>query len=273
MGPGLTGLERHHSYDEPVEEGTMSSVAISLITLAFVFGGFLLGFALRAALPDHHLASDSKDAVKVGMGLVATMVALVLGLLIASAKASYDTQSSELTDMSSKLVLLDRVLAHYGPESKEAREQLRNTVVRVLDQLWSNDRSGRSQADPSSSGAEGLYDTLQTLTPKNDAQRMTQSQALSIAISLGQMRWLMYEQRLNSISRPLLMILIFWLTALYVSFGLFAPRNATVFASLFVSALSVSVAIFLILEMYTPYAGLIRISSDPLRAALAHLGQ
>jgi hypothetical protein len=251
----------------------MSSIAISSITFGFVLGGVLLGGALRAALPEHHLDSDSKDTVKVGMGLVATMAALVLGLLIASAKSSYDTQNSELTDLSSKVVLLDRVLAHYGPESKEARDQLRNSVVRALDQMWLKDRTGLSQLEPSSTASEVLYDKIQALSPKDDAQRSIQSQALSIAIGLGQIRWLMYEQRVNSVSAPMLIVLVFWLTALFISFGLFAPRNATVVATLVVSALSVSGAIFLILEMYTPYAGLIRISDIPLRTALSNLGQ
>jgi hypothetical protein len=252
---------------------SMSSIAITSITFAFVFGGALLGILLRSAVPEHQLNSDSKDAVKLGMGLVATMVALVLGLLIASAKSSYDMQNSELTDVSSKFILLDRVLAHYGPESKEARDQLRNSVARALDQMWPKDPAGSSQTEPPSMASEVLYDEIQALSPKDDAQRSMQSQALSIAIGLGQTRWLMYAQRANSVSTPLLIVMIFWLTALFISFGLLAPRNATVLATLLVSALSVSCAVFLILEMYTPYAGLIRISDAPLRAALAHLCQ
>jgi hypothetical protein len=139
--------------------------------------------------------------------------------------------------------------------------------------MWPKERTGLSQLEPSSTGSEVLYDKIQALSPKDDAQRSIQSQALSIAISLGQIRWLMYEQRVNSVSVPLLIVLVFWLTALFISFGLFAPRNATVVVTLLVSALSVSGAIFLILEMYTPYAGLIRISDIPLRTALSNLGQ
>ncbi|HYL91613.1 MAG TPA: hypothetical protein VEW69_00495, partial [Alphaproteobacteria bacterium] len=104
-------------------------------------------------------------------------------------------------------------------------------------------------------------------------QRTMQAQAVSIVIGLGQMRWLMYEQRATSVSLPLLIILIFWLTIIFISFGLFAPLNVTVVASLFVSSLSVSSAILLILEMYSPYRGLIQLSSAPLRVALAHLGK
>jgi hypothetical protein len=247
----------------------MSSTTISLIVFACVFGGALLGIFLHAVLPQHHLSNESKDIVKLGMGLVGTMAALVLGLLVASAKGSYDTQSAELTQMSANIALLDRVLALYGPETKETRALLRGAVARVLDQMWSS----ASLSVPTAAGGEILYDKIQGLSPKNDTQRSLQGQALSMAMDLGKTRWLMYEQAITSVSIPLLVVLVLWLAAIFISFGLFAPFNATVVASLFVSALSVSGAIFLILEMYTPYAGLIQLSSAPLRAALAHLGQ
>jgi hypothetical protein len=246
----------------------MTSIEISSIAFAFVFGGAMVGLAVRTVLPQNELNSDSSDVVKLGMGLVGTLAALVLGLLIASAKTSFDTQNVELTEMSSKVVLLDRVLAHYGSEAKEARNQLRSSVVHALDTLFTNDPS---QLD--STKGELLYDKIQELSPKDDAQRSIQAQALTIVLALGQTRWLMTEQRVNSVSVPLLVVLIFWLTIIFISFGLFAPRNMTVVVSLLVSALSVSGAIFLILEMYSPYAGLIHVSSAPLRAALSRLGQ
>ena len=224
-------------------------------------------------LPQHHLSSETKDIVKLGMGLVGTMSALVLGLLVASAKGSYDAQSAELTQMSANIALLDRVLAHYGPETKETRDLVRGFVARILDQMWSKDGTGASPVAPTAAGGEILYEKMQGLSPKNDTQRSLQGQALSMAMDLGKTRWLMYEQATTSVSTPLLVVLVLWLTVIFISFGLFAPYNATVVASLFVSALSVSGAIFLILEMYEPYAGLIQISSAPLRAALAHLGQ
>ncbi len=207
------------------------------------------------------------------MGLVATLAALVLGLLIASAKGSYDSQNTEVTELSAKVVFLDRVLAHYGPDARGARELLRSSVERALEQMWSKDPSILFKATPGTAGAEMLADKIQELSPNNDAQRAMQSQAMNIVMALGQTRWLLYEQRLSSVSIPVLVVLTFWITALFVSFGLFAPFNTTTIASLCVSALSVSGAIFLILEMYTPYAGLIQISSAPLRAALLQLGK
>ncbi|HYL69449.1 MAG TPA: hypothetical protein VEX69_09805 [Candidatus Limnocylindria bacterium] len=251
----------------------MSSIGISSIVFGCAFGGALVGISLRAALPNHHLTAESKGVVNAGMGLVATLAALVLGLLIASAKGSYDAQGNELTEMSAKVVFLDRVLAHYGPETNEAREVLRSSVVRVLNQMWSKERTNPLGTEPGSAGGEVLADKIQELSPKDDAQRSIQTQALSIVMALGQTRWLMYEQSVNSISMPLLIVLTFWITALFISFGLFAPFNATAVASLFVSGLSVSGAIFLILELYSPYAGLIKVSRAPLLAALAQLGK
>jgi hypothetical protein len=250
----------------------LNSISATLITFAFVFGGALLGMALRSVLPQDNLSGDSKDAVSLGTGLVATMAALVLGLLIASAKSSFDTQNNELTDMSSRIVLLDRVLAHYGPETKDAREILRTSVVRSLEQAAEQYGTNTSQFGPTNDG-EALYDKIQGLSPKDDAQRSIQSHALTLVIGLGQTRWLMAEQRTNTVSVAMLVVLIFWLTIIFISFGLYAPRNATVVVSLIVSAISVSGAIFLILEMYSPYAGLIHVSGAPLRAAISHLGQ
>jgi hypothetical protein len=247
----------------------MSSIAISLIAFMCVFGGSLAGMLLRGSLPQDHITSDSKDTVKLGMGLVSTMSALVLGLLVSSAKGYYDTQSAELNQLSADVVALDRLLAHYGPESNEARESLQDSVARQLEQLWPQ-KGTRSEAPGTS---EALIDKIQRLSPKDDKQRSLQAQALNLAVSLGRVRWLMYEQGNASVSKPLLVMMVFWLTVVFVSFGLFAPHNGTTIASLFAAGLSVSGAIFLILEMYSPFGGLIQISSAPLRSALAHLGQ
>jgi len=148
---------------------------------------------------------------------------------------------------------------------------LRSAVVRVLDQMWPTDRTSPSQLEPTSAGAEVLADKIQELSPKDDTQRSLQAQSMSVVMAIGQTRWLMYEQGVTSISMPLLIVLTFWITALFISFGLFAPLNGTTVVSLFVSALSG--AIFLILEMYTPYGGLIEVSSAPLHAAHAQLGK
>src|SRR5271155_3469603 len=243
----------------------MSSIAISLIVFAFVFGGALFGIYLRTLLPEHHLDNSSKDVVKLGMGLVATMSALVLSLLISSAKSSFDAQGAEVTEASAKVILLDRALALYGPETKEARELLRSSMARTFERMWPKDHSTISALDEPSSGMETLYIKVQGMSPKDDRQRSIQTQVLSILVTLGQMRWLMYEQQSTSISMPLLIILVSWVTTLSISFGIFAPFNGTVVASLLVTSLSVAAAIFLILELYKPYGGLIHVSSAPMR--------
>ncbi len=251
----------------------MNFIVIRLLVFVCVFGGALLGMFLRGVLPEQHLSADSKDTVRIGMGLIGTLAALVLGLLIASAKNFYDTQSSELTEMSAKIVLVDRVLAHYGPETKELRDLLNKAAARILGQLWPKESGEHPLLEPTAAGGEVLFDKIQELSPKNDAQRALQTQALSMAVDIGKTRWTMFEQAGSFISMPLLAVLVFWLATIFASFGLFAPRNATALATLFVCALSVSGAIFLILEMYSPFAGLMQISSAPLRNALAQLGQ
>lgn len=257
----------------PKPEGApKSSFVVSSIVFACVFGGAVCGMFLRNVLPQDHLVADSKNVVQLGMGLVATMSALVLGLLVASAKSLFDAQSTELTEMSANVVHLDHGLAHYGPETKEARELLRRFVVHDLDQMWWNDRNSPSQLEPSAEVGV-LYDKIQGLSPKDDSQRAIKVQAVSVVTDVARTRWLQYAQATGSISMPLLVMLVFWLSAIFISFGLFAPTNGTVVASLLISALSVCGAIFIILDLQRPYEGLIQVSSAPLRAALMQLGK
>ena len=246
---------------------------IGLIVMVCVFGGALLGMALRELLPEHHLSADSKDVIKMGMGLTATMAALVLALLIASAKSSYDAQKNEVTQISANIILLDRVLAHYGPQTRAARDLLRGYVALMLDRIWPQERARPVELEPTSALANSFYDEVEELSPQNEAQRSLKPLAEKVAFDLAQTRWLLFAQGGSSIPMPFLALLVFWVTIIFLSFGLFAPRNVTVVATLFLCALSVSGAIFLILQLDQPFAGLIHISSAPLRNALAHLGQ
>lgn len=247
----------------------MSSLTIAGIVFACIFGGALLGMLLRAVLPDRHLSAETKDVMKLGMGLIATMSALVLGLLVASAKGSFDAQKNGLAQLSGNLVFLDRLLAHYGPEAREAREQLRAAAADMLARTWPEEGSY--------SGSEGLYEgpfeQIQGLSPKNEAQRTLQAQALKVGADIAQSRWSLFAQRGSSIPTPFLVVMVSWLAILFVSFSLHARLNATVFATLLLSALTVSSAIFLILELDRPYEGIIQISSAPLRNALGQLGR
>ncbi len=255
----------------------MSSMATSWIIFGCVFGGALVGMFFRAVLPERHLSAESKDVVKLGMGLIATMSALVLSLLIASAKSSFDTQRSELAQLSANVILLDRILALYGPETKGTREALRDIVAGAIDRVWPENRSPvdpvtqAAQVEPTNA-PERLFQKIEQLSPKTDTQRSLQAQASKMTMDLTQARWLLHAQRGSSIPVPFLVVLVFWLTILFTSFSLFSPPNPTVIVTLLVCALSVSGAIFLILELDRPFGGFIQISSAPLRDALARLG-
>ncbi|PWT84605.1 MAG: hypothetical protein C5B56_15310 [Proteobacteria bacterium] len=251
----------------------MTPVLISLIAFLCVFGATLFGMYLRRVLPEHHLNAESRSTVNLAIGLIGTVSGIALGLLVAFAAGKYDTQKNELTEMSAKFALLDRALAHYGPEAKESRDQLRKTVVRTLDRIWPESRSEHSQLDPTGTGGEDLYDTIQQLSPQNDEQRAIKAQALSLLVGIGQTRWMMYEQGGVPFPKPFLVVVVFWLTIVFISFGLHAPCNSTVVVVLLVSALSVAGAIFLILELYDPFEGWLQISSAPLRNALAQFGK
>ena len=248
------------------------SLHAGAIVFVCAFGGALIGVYLGRLLPQRHLTPETKDVVRLGMGMVATVAALVLGLLIESAKTSYDTQNEELAQVSANVVLLDRLLRHYGPEADAGRMQLRAGVERALETIWT---SGKKHANlsPDSIHSEALYDTIQELTPKDDRQRAIQSQASSLAVTLGQARWLMFEQTSATLATPLVVVMSLWLTSVFVSWGMYSPFNTTTVVVFFVAALSVSASVVLIQELYSPYTGLLRVPSTPLRRAYVELRQ
>lgn len=253
----------------------MSALAVGGAVFLCVFGGASLGMLLNAVLPKHHLSSESKDVIKVAMAMIATLAALVVGLLIASAKGSFDAKDGELKSAAAHLVMLDRTMAEYGPETREARDLLRQLIAMKIRQVWPDERTGN--LDPGAisrgSGIEAIQLRLLALAPQNDAQRWLKSTALEISRNIAEARWLVAEQAGSSIQWPFLTILVFWLAAIFASFGLFAPVNGSVITVLFICALSVAGSIYLIVEMDQPYGGLIRISSAPLHAVLDQLGR
>lgn len=251
----------------------MNPYLIAPVVFAGIIAATWLGMRLNAALPKHHLNADTKDAVRIGMGLVATMAALILGLLVASAKGSYDTEKIEVTQMAAKVAFLDRVLLNYGPETQPARELLRQAVEGTISRIWAEAAIGSVPADPGATWSETLPKAIQKLVPLEDAQRAFKAQAAAVANDLGQMRWLLYEQTGSSISLPLLFVVVAWLAIIFASIGLFAPSNPTAVGALMLAALSISGAIFLILELDQPFGGLIQISSQPMLNALNHLAK
>ena len=246
----------------------MDTTLTAVIVFGCLIGAVLLGRILRRILPESHLSADSRDVVKLAMGLVATMAALVLGLLVSSAKGSYDTERSEVIQMAAKVTFLDRLLGAYGPEAAGVRALLRDSVQQGIQQMWPGQMRRPASLAPNTQAGNLVYAAIQGLAPQNDTQTSLKTQAASLAVDLGQVRTLLAAQSVASISTPMLIILVAWLVVIFLGFSVLAPPNATAILALMVSALAVSGAILLILELDEPFDGLIRISSEPMVNAL-----
>jgi len=252
----------------------MSATAISLIAFACIFGGTFLGMLLRRRLPAHPLTGDTKEVVQLGIGLIATIAALVLGLLIAAAHSSYDNQSGQVRQLTANIILLDRTLALYGAEADSARILLRRSVNTLADRLWRPGSSDSSKAEPfeASNVSLALYEEILILSPRNEAQRSLQARALDAITDVGKARLLLFANG-KPIPMPFLVVLVSWLTIIFVTFSLFADSNAATITALGVFAFSAAAAIFLILELGQPFAGLMMISDEPLRSVLEPLAR
>lgn len=251
----------------------MNTTLTPVILLSCLVGVVLLGSRVRRHLPDHHLSAESKDTVKLAMGLVATMTALLLGLLVSSAKGTYDTQRSEVIQMAAKVAFLDRVLTAYGPEAGQAQAQFRNAVAETVRRMWPDGAGERAQLLPNAQGGDAVYGAIQALSPRDDLQRGLKAQAASLAVELGQLRMLLLAQMVPSIPKPLLVAVVCWLVVIFLGFSLLAPPNATTTLALISAAVSVAVAVFLIMELDHPLGGMIRISGEPMRNALNHFAR
>jgi hypothetical protein len=251
----------------------MNTTLAAVIVTACLLGAVWLGIRLRRFLSADHLSAETKDAVKLAMGLVATMAALLLGLLVSSAKGSYDAVRSQVIQMATKVTLLDRMLIVYGPEAGEARLRFRTVMEEEVRRMWPGKNSTPAQLSPNPQAGNAFYVAIQTLSPQDETQRSLKVQAASSAVDLAQLRALQLAQSVPSISKPLLTVVVFWLVVIFLSFSLLAPPNAVTTLSLVVSSLSVSGAIFLILELDRPFTGLMQISSEPMIHALSQLAK
>jgi hypothetical protein len=253
----------------------MTSLETAAMVFACLAGGAGLGMAVRRRLPAEHLTSEAKDVVKLGTGLIGTMAALLLGLLTASAKTSFDAENSAVKQTAAQLLSLDRALAQYGPEATPLRTQLHTLVEERVATIWPADAPARPDMQPrSTSLAEEFLARLRQLSPTGPAQRDAQATALKLTEQILEARFLVFTQAAGSaIPIPFLVVVVFWLTLVFGSFAILSPPNATVAVVLLLSALSVSGALFLVMEMDTPFEGLLRISPAPLQYALARMGQ
>jgi|ERR1700733_4390098 hypothetical protein len=251
----------------------MHALEVGLLAFAIVFSGALAGMAIRGRVPPDHLVPEAKDTVRLAIGLVVTMTGLVLGMLVSSAKTFYDGEKNQVAQLGSQIVLLSDLLVAYGPETSPIRVEARKFVEEGVDRVWPKERSQAYQLRPESASSY-FYARVQQLTPKDDMQRAVKSQLLSTALTLRETYWLMYLQSVQtSMPRPLLAVVISWLVAIFVSFGLFAPRNYTVIVTLIVCALAASAAIFIISSMYSPFTGVLKISPVSAQAALSQMSK
>lgn len=253
----------------------MSPLFVASIVAVVVMAGSLLGGYLRTRLPGHHLAEETKDMVKVGIGFVTTLAALVLGLIVASAKSSFDDTSAAVQNAASKISLLDINLRQLGSAADPVREMLRRDVSARVDAIWDSGRgpSALPAAAVSASDIENLEIELRAIAPAGDAQRLAWSRSLQLTGELAQLTTLARARSGSSIMGPLLVLLVFWLAAIAVGINVFAPRNGTIFAVNVLCAVSSASAIFLILEMDGPFGGIIQVSADPLRAVLLQISR
>ncbi len=253
----------------------MSAQLIAFIIFALMLGGMALGSYLRLVLPDEHTQAESKDILMTAAATMGTLIALIIGLLVTSAKSTYDETNASITQGGAKIITLDYYLSHYGPEAKELRVLLRQATADAIERIWP-DKGAQGAVWAKIVAADDtadLYNKIRELSPQNDAQKYLQSQALQIAADMMQTRWMLIEQSQVNLPRMFLSVLSFWLIVLFVQFGLLAPRNRTAISAVLICALSMAGAIFLILELNHPLEGRIKISSAPMQKALSLIGR
>ena len=249
----------------------MITISLAAILFLFLVGVTLLGARLRRLVPAEHLSADSKDAMKLALGLVATMTAILLGLLVSSAKSSFDTARSEVMQMAAKIALLDRVLMLYGPQTADARHALRDSVAEGVRRTWPADGRRPAQLEPNEEMGDAVYVAISRLAPQDEAQRALKTEATTLMVQLAELRTLVRAQAVSSVSKPLLIALVIWLVVIFLGFSLLAPANATNILALLAGAFSVACAVFIILDLDHPFAGVVRIPSEPMIRTLNHL--
>jgi len=252
----------------------MNDVVIGLVVFALMLGGALLGMFLGKVLPTQHLSADSRDVIRVTMAMLATLSALVLGLLTGAAINSLAEKDKELQHAGIQFIILDRMLASYGTETAEARDLLEQTLARRIGEMWPGEGKTVSLvALGAGSGTEAVRDRIFALKPATERQEWLRAHALEITNAIAESRWTTVEQIGSRFPWGFFVVVVAWLTILFASFGLFAPRNSIVVAALGIAAFGLAGAIFMILEVDQPYDGMVRIPSTSLSIALDQLGR
>jgi hypothetical protein len=253
----------------------MDSYVLGSIVFASVFLGSLVGLSLNILLPEHHRSQQSHDAIKLGTGMISVLASLVLGLLVASVKTSFDTTDTQMRSFAANLILLDQTLRDYGPEATKARELLRDYTARSIEDHWPQETDHPVRIENMDSGIvlDGVRLEVLNLQADSAYHRDIRSIALTMIDGVLQTRWLLIERAESSIQPVFLIILIAWIALIFMSFGYNAPLNITIVSSFFICASALAACLFIIAEMDTPFEGTITISSHAMRNALAHMSQ
>ena len=243
----------------------MISVALFSLALLFPLAGAGIGIAVRSRLPEHHLTHDATDVIKLAMGLMATLVALTLGLLIQSAKRYRTTVETEYKQILAGIVHLDEYLQAYGPEANQIREHVRQVAIRSFRERWPGEDFGPTEPLPDN--GRNRYTEVQreimALQPAGPAQRWFQAQALQVTNRIADLRWLVISQQTaHETLLPVFVLILLASAAIFGSFTLYVRPNATVVTVISLSALAIAGSTFLIVELNNPFRGLLHISSQ-----------
>ena len=254
----------------------MFALTVSGVVFACTIAAVLLGLFLQTRVPPDHLNQDSKHTVNTVLVILGMLAAVVLGMLVASAKQSLESKVDQLKLMAARTVQLDRTLAGYGPETRETRDLLRTLVEQRIRELWQGRGASEQELQAKlgqGRGIELVQRQLLNLTPKGNAQSWFRSTALEVTNDITETRWLALLNTTATIPLPFIVVLTFWLMAIFGSLGIFAPRNGNVIITLGICALSVASAVFLIIEMDQPFHGFIRVPAALAQTALDQLGK
>jgi hypothetical protein len=243
------------------------------VAFAIIFGGGMLGLLLGKVMPEEYRGEATRSIVQTATAMVSLSAALVLGLLVATSKNKFDTNNKQTEEFAANLMSLDRELVSYGPESSDIRSLLQDYTVAKISTIWPRDAGPKPGLDgpPAWQLLESVQQRLRDLSPQSTSERLAATNALQIAAALTKTTWLQTAQESDHLPQPFILLLILWLFVLFISFGLFAPRNALVVVALVVCALSIASAVALIVDMDSPFKGIIFISSQPMQKALAEM--
>ncbi|MEW6125199.1 MAG: hypothetical protein AB1698_21550 [Pseudomonadota bacterium] len=248
----------------------MTPTLVSIIAFTGMFGGALSAMFIARRLSAHHVSSSTQDTVKLGVGMVAAMTSLILGLMTASVKGNFDTTDRDVHTYALNILSLEADLRHAGPEACTAQKMLADYTRAILAENW-KDAPGlpRRQVETGSSDLLLELDNfVRNWAPTTTVLQEVRSSALTDLRSILTTRWTVSEEAAASVPAVFIVVLIVWLALIFISFGLFAPPNGVVIACFLLCAVSIGGALFLILEMSGPFDGFIAISPQPLVRAI-----